>query len=196
VALARRAGDVGGISPRLAQRAAQREAQACALGGDELPYGGALERFYALGATSSQAEPGTALLPGWGPSPDPAFERSRLLEATCLVDLKDFGKAAALFDQGIASPGTARTGYARVAIRHAIACAHIHQPESACQIVRGSLPTLVCQGSASLRGDLKQLSNALNRYRSLPDVRDLLPSLTTAVCAARSRTGRPDTDGS
>jgi transcriptional regulator with XRE-family HTH domain len=187
VALARRAGDVGGISPRLAQFAAEREAQSCALAGDESACGTALERFHALADTSSQAGPDAPLLPGWGPVPDPAFERSNLLEATCLVDLKDFGKAAALFDPGMKRLGTARTGYARLAIRQAIACAHTRQPELACQIARGSLPTIARQGSASLRGDLKQLGNALNRYRSLADVRDLLPDLTTAVCAARSR---------
>ena len=45
VALARRAGAVGGISPRLAQFAAQREAQACALAGDGRPTTGPSTSF-------------------------------------------------------------------------------------------------------------------------------------------------------
>ncbi len=45
VALARRAGAVGGISPRLAQFAAQREAQACALAGDSGPTTGPSTSF-------------------------------------------------------------------------------------------------------------------------------------------------------
>jgi transcriptional regulator with XRE-family HTH domain len=194
VTLARRAAAVGGISPRLAQFAAQREAQACALAGDEPAYHRALDRFYALAAPPSPAGPDPAPLPWWGPAPDPAFERSRLLEATCLVDLADFRAATTLFEQGMTHLGAARTGYARLAIRHAIACAHVGEPEHACQIMLGSLPTVSRQGSASLRGDLKLLSRVLNRYRRSAAVRALLPDLTTAARATSIRAHHTDTD--
>lgn len=128
--------------------------------------------------------------------PDPAFERSILLEATCLVDLANFRTATELFDQGMAGLEAPRTGHARLAVRHAIAYAHVGQPEHACQIVRGSLPTVARQGSASLRGDLRQLSRVLNRYRTSSAVQSVFPDLTTAARAASSRTRRPDTDES
>jgi transcriptional regulator with XRE-family HTH domain len=187
IALARRAGAVGGISPRLAQFAAQREAQACALADDEPAYRRALDRHHALLAAPSRTEHDATQLPWWGPAPDPEFERSRLLEATCLVDLADFRTATALFDQGMTHLGAARTGYARLAIRHAIAYANIGEPEHACQIMLGSLPTVTRQGSASLRGDLKLLSRILNRHRRSTAVRALLPELTTAARAMSIR---------
>jgi hypothetical protein len=187
---------MGGISPRLAQYAAQREAQASALAGDEAAYRKALDRYQTLVATSPQTGPDATRLPWWGPAPDPAFERSRLLEATCLVDLAGFRTATALFDQGMARLGTPRTGYARLAIRHAIAYAHIGEPEHACQIMLGSLPTVASQGSASLRDDLRLLTRALNRHRRSPAVRVLLPDLTTVARATSSQTHRPDTDES
>ena len=196
VVLARRAAAMSAISPRLAQFAAQREAQAYALAGDEPASRKALDRYHILVATASQGEPGAARLPWWGPAPDPAFEHSSLLEATCLVDLSYFRTAATLFDQGMAKLGTTRTGHARLAIRHAIAYAHVGEPEHACQIVLESLPTVARQGSASLRGDLKLLARALNRHRRSPSVQALLPDLTTVARAASGRAHHPDTDES
>ena len=196
VTLARRAGAIGGISPRLAQFAAQREAQACALAGDEPACHRALDRYHTLVAASPQTESSAGQLPWWGPAPDPAYEHSRLLEATCLVDLADFRAATTLFDQGMTHLGAARTGYARLAVRHAIAYAHVGEPEHACQIMLGSLPTVARQGSASLRGDLKLLTRVLNRHRRSPAVQALLPDLTTAARATSLRARRPGTDDS
>jgi hypothetical protein len=73
----------------------------------------------------------------------------------------------------------ARTGYARIALREAIAYASIGEPEHACSVARASLPTLARQGSASLRGDLRRLTRALNRYRNVAVVTDLLPDLAS-----------------
>lgn len=196
IMLAHRAGAMGGISRRLAQFAAQREAQACALARDERAWRRALDRYHALTAASPQTEADAMRQPRWGPAPDPEFERSRLLEATCLVDLADFRTATVLFDQGMAQLGAVRTGYARLAIRHAIAYAHVGEPEHACQITLGALPTVARQGSASLRGDLKLLTRVLNRHRRSPDVQALLPDLATVARATSSRTHRPDTDES
>jgi transcriptional regulator with XRE-family HTH domain len=196
VILARRAGVMGGISPRLAQFAAQREAQACALTGDEPAYRKAIDRYHALVAAPSQSGHDARQLPWWGPAPDPAFERSRLLEATCLVDLADFRTATTLFDQGMTHLGAARTGYARLAIRHAIAYAHVGEPEHACQIMLGSLPTVARQGSASLRGDLRLLSRVLNRHRRSSAVRALLPDLATVARTTIIRARHPDSDDS
>ncbi len=89
----------------------------------------------------------------------------------------------------------ARTGYARLAIRHAIAYAHVGEPERACQIITKALPTVTRQGSASLRGDLKQLSRVLNRHRRSLAVQSLLPDLTTAARFISTRARHSDIDG-
>jgi transcriptional regulator with XRE-family HTH domain len=184
---ARRAGAVPGISSRIAQFAAQREAQACALAGDEAAFRQALDRSgrladHAHGADrADEPDPAKAQ---WGPLPDPAFEGSRLLEATCLVDLGDFATAASLFSQHMSGLGPARTGYARVAVRQALAYAHVGEPEQACEIAKSFLPTVARQGSASLRGDLTRLTRTLNRHRRRPAVRELLPDLTVLARTA------------
>ena len=99
-------------------------------------YHRALERYQALAAAPTGTQTEAGQLPSWGPTPDPAFERSRLFEATCLVDLSDFGTAAELFDEGMKRLGAARTGHSRLAVRHAIACAQVGEPEQACRIAR------------------------------------------------------------
>jgi len=196
VALSRRAGAVRGISPRVAQFAAQREAQAWAFAGDEAAARRALDRYDALVAAPSHTEHDATRLLSWGPAPNPAFERSRLLEASCLVDLADFRTATALFDQGMTHLRAVRTGFARLTIRHAIAYVHLGEPEHACRLMLESLPTVTRQGSASLRGDLKLLSRILNRYRRSSAVRALLPELTTAARAASTRARHSGTDDS
>jgi transcriptional regulator with XRE-family HTH domain len=183
VDLARQAGNVPGISWRIAQFVAQREAQACALAGDKAGFHRVLDRYYTLLAT-----PAPGGLPGdpttsWGPAPDPVFEHSRLFEATCLVDFADFRTAASLFDRGMTHLRPQRTGYARLAVRQAIAYAHVGELDHACHVARESLPTVSSQGSASLRGDLKLLIRVLNRHRSSPTVRALLPDLTSVARA-------------
>jgi transcriptional regulator with XRE-family HTH domain len=186
---AREAGAVPRISPRIAQFAAQREAQACALAGDEEAFRQALDRSYEL--ADRAASPGRLEDPDpstsqWGPLPDPAFEGSRLLEATCLVDLGDFVNAASLFSEHMDRLGSARTGYARIAVRQAIAYAYVNEPEQACEVALGFLPTVARQGSASLRADLNRLTRALNRYRRKPAVSDLLPDLAMLARTAGS----------
>jgi hypothetical protein len=135
----------------------------------------------------AQYETHTAPTVRWGPMPDPGFEHSRLFEASCLVDLADFRTAAALFDQDMGGLGPARTGYARLAIRQAIAYAQTGEPEHACEVAAAALPTLARQGSASLRGDLKLLIRVLNRHRRRPAVQALLPDLTAVARAPGSR---------
>ena len=183
---ARRAGAVPGTSARIAQFAAQREAQAYALSGNEPAFRRALEQYqkFAAEGALAQARETPASTWQWGPAPDPAFERSRTFEASCLVDLSDHHTAATLFDQHMTRLGSARTGYARLAIRQAIAYASIGEPALACGIVHDSLPTIARQGSASLRNDIRLLSRTLNRYRSSPDVRALLPDLAAFARAA------------
>lgn len=200
VELARRAGAVPGISVRIAGYAAQREAQASALAGDERAFRLALERYQLQVAEAarnggpgarSTVVPGGRTLPVWGPAPDPAFESSSLFEATCLIDLAEFRTAMELFDQGMPRLATGRTGYARLAVRHAIAAASVGEPEYACQIAAAALPTLSRQGSGSLRGDLRLMVRVLNRHRHSPSVRALLPDLTAVARGAFPTDRRP-----
>lgn len=202
VELARQAATVPGISDRLAGYAAQREAQASALAQDEPAFRRALERYQRFTADAARSPgagddtptaAGETVPSAWGPEPDPDFDSSGLFEATCLIDLAEFRTAAALFEQGMPRLVTAgRTGYARLAVRQAIAAAHVGEPEYACEVAAVSLPTLSRQGSASLRGDLKLLVRVLNRHRHAPPVRALLPDLTAAARGAggRQSTGR------
>lgn len=181
---ARRAGAVPRISPRIAQFAAQREAQACALAGDAAAFRHALDRLGDLAGRAAAGEGADPSEPQWGPLPDPAFEGSRLLEATCLVDLGDFATAASLFSQQMGRLSANRTGYARIGIRQAIAYANVGEPERACEVALGFLPTVARQGSASLRGDLSRLARTLNRHRRRSAVRDLLPDLAVLARTA------------
>lgn len=174
VSYARTAGAIPGTSARIRLFAAQREAQACALTREKSSFQHALDRYYSLvSASCDSAAPDSQ----WGPLPDPGFENSRILEATCLVDLGDFKNAAALFDQQMDRLRSGRTGYARLAIREAIAYAHTGSPELACEVALRSLPVVARQGSASLRGDLGRLTRILNRHRRTAAVRGVLPDL-------------------
>jgi transcriptional regulator with XRE-family HTH domain len=177
------AGDIPGISSRIKLFAAQREAQAWALTRDERSFRHALDRYHMLigrGLPDDEPTPD----PPWGPLPDPHYENSRILEATCLVDLGDFDGAATLFAEQMSRFRSGRTGYARSAVREAIAYAHSGSPELACEVALQSLPVLARQGSASLRGDLDRLSRILNRHRAKAVVRDLLPDLAVLARAA------------
>lgn len=186
VGYARLAAGTPRISLRIQQFAAQREAQAFALAGNELSFRRALERYHDLLQDDPGRNAGAGRQPAWGPRPDPAYEESPILEATCLVDLGDFHTAAALFDQHMGRLATGRTGYARLAIREAIAYAHVGDADLACEVALRSLPIVARQGSASLRGDLNRLTGTLNRHRRRPAVRDLLPDLAMLARAAGS----------
>jgi transcriptional regulator with XRE-family HTH domain len=178
------AGAVPHISPRIAQFAAQREAQAYALARDEAAFRAALDRFYRLMGHTHAGRSEDLTGHQWGPLPDPSIEESGLFEATCLVDLGDFATAATLFARCMGGLGSARTGYARIAIREAIAYAHVGEPQLACEVALNALPTVARQGSASLRGDLSHLTRTLNRHRHQRGVRDLLPDLAMLARAA------------
>jgi transcriptional regulator with XRE-family HTH domain len=193
VRCARMAMGIRETSPRIRLFAAQREAQACAFAGDETSFRRALDRYHTLVGENPSA--GTSSGAQWGPLPDPGFETSGILEATCLVDLGDFDAAATLFAQQMSRFRSGRTGYARLAVREAIAYAQIGSPELACDVALYSLPTLVNQGSASLRGDLGRLVRILNRHRGKAAVRDLLPDLTMLAHAAGAVPANRDPGG-
>jgi len=121
VDLARAVNALPGISPRIRQFAAQREAQACALAKDEGGFRRALDRFHDLADTGRCSGPNAdPVQPQWGPRPDPSFEQSQILEATCLIDLGDFYAAATLFAEHMGRLAADRAGYARLGIREAI----------------------------------------------------------------------------
>lgn len=130
---ARAAGTLVSISPRIWMFAAQREAQAHALLGDEGQFRSALDRYLALIGEQHDEEPADPTRPPWGPLPDTDFDNSRMLEATCLVDLGEFNAAATLFAGHSARLNGGRTGYARIGVREARAYAHVGEPELACE---------------------------------------------------------------
>lgn len=197
---ARAAADLPRLSPRIRLFAAQREAQAWALARNDVSFRAALRRCdavqeeisgdpagHAPASVPDVLEPLALLIPperlatllgALGPRPDPVLDRTRVFEACCLIDLGDMVTAADLFAEDMPRLGTGRTGYARLAVRQAIAHARLGEPVRACDIAAPWLSVIVNQGSASLRGDLRLLSRALSRHRGRPEVQAIMPYLT------------------
>jgi hypothetical protein len=83
----------------------------------------AISPLLAQFAAPSLTRPGVSELPWW----DPAFGRPSVPEVTCLEGHADFRAATALF-LGMLHLGAACTGYARLAIRHAIVYTNVVEP--------------------------------------------------------------------
>jgi transcriptional regulator with XRE-family HTH domain len=167
------------LPPRIRGLAAAREAQGHAIAADYDSTMRALDRASALlsAATLDAGQPviGTANLV------DPA----EMIRGWCLYDLGRPHDAARTIDRQLATipEGAARTR-ARYGVRRALAYAAAGDIDHACQLTSGLLDELMRVRSATITTDLRALARTLGRHQKNPAVRDLSPSLGTALRAA------------
>ena len=165
---------------RLRRIALHREARASARAGDREGFRRAMDSYRGL--VDGPADPPSESR-SWGPVSDPVVARSRLAEATGLMDLEEFRAAADVFatampaafptdDQANPSLAHARV---RFAIREATAYAHVHECERAADVIESFLPAV--QGeAATVREDLRRLAAILSRRRAAR-LRELTPDV-------------------
>jgi transcriptional regulator with XRE-family HTH domain len=174
VALARRAGECNGVSPRVLGLAARREAQGHALGGDKGAYQRALDRSRALLSQGPAPYPNGV---SWGPNT--ISDSSMLIEASSLVDLRCFGEAAELFDDEScrsAQQVPPRTR-ARFAVKQSLALLGSGDIDRARDVLDSVLPSIARVDSATIRCDMRRLLNGFNRRRSHPRAASALPNI-------------------
>ena len=174
VALARRAQECKGVSPRVLGLAARREAQGHALGGDKSAYQRALDRSRALLSRGPAPYPNGV---SWGPNT--ISDSSMVIEASSLVDLRCFGEAAELFDgescrSAQQMPPRTRT---RFAVKHSLALLGSGDVERASEVLDSVLPSIARVDSATIRWDMRRLLNEFNRRRSHPRAALALPNI-------------------
>ena len=174
VALARRAGECKGVSPRVLGLAARREAQGHALGGDKGAYQRALDRSRDLLACGPAAYPNGV---SWGPNT--ITDSSLVIEASSLVDLRLFGEAAELFDSEAcrsAQQVPPRT-HARFTVKQSIALLGLGDIDRACDLLNSVLPSIARVDSATIRCDMRRLLSGFNRHRRHPRAASALPNI-------------------
>jgi transcriptional regulator with XRE-family HTH domain len=176
--LARRA-QASTLPPRIRGLAAAREAQGHAIAADYDSTMRALDRASALlsdtAMNTGQPVIGTANLV------DPA----EMIRGWCLYDLGRPRDAARIIDRQLATiPKGATRARARYGVRRALAYAAAGDIDHACRLTTGLLDDLMRVRSATIATDLRGLARTLGRYPKNPAVRDLSPSLGTALHAA------------
>jgi transcriptional regulator with XRE-family HTH domain len=174
VALARRAGECSGVSPRVLGLAARREAQGHALGGDKGAYQCALDRSRELLSHGPAPYPNGV---SWGPNT--ITDSSLVIEASSLVDLRCFGEAAELFDDEpcrSAQQVPPRT-QTRFAVKQSLALLGSGDIDRACNVLDSVLPSIARVDSATIRCDMRRLLNGFNRRRSRPRAASALPNI-------------------
>lgn len=174
VALARRAGECSGVSPRVLGLAARREAQGHALGGDKGAYQRALDRSRELLSHGPAPYPNGV---SWGPNT--ITDSSLVIEASSLVDLRCFGEAAELFDGEScrsAQQVPPRTR-ARFAVKQSLALLGSGDIDRACDVLDSVLPSITRVDSATIRCDMRSLLNGFNRRRSHLRAASALPNI-------------------
>jgi len=174
VALARRAGECSGVSPRVLGLAARREAQGHALAGDKGAYQRALDRSRVLLSHGPAPYPNGV---SWGPNT--ITDSSLVIEASSLVDLRCFGEAAELFDSESCSSARQvppRTR-ARFAVKQSLALLGSGDIDRACDVLDSVLPSIARVDSATIRCDMRRLLNGFNRRRGHPRAASALPNI-------------------
>lgn len=181
---------------RLRRIALQRESRARARIGDREGFRRAMQTFYNLADAS--APPAERL--EWGPVWDPRLGSSRLTEASGLLDLEDFRRAAEVFaaTMPLSFPGgredslSFRHAWVCFAIREATAYAHVHECDRAADVIESFLPAVPAE-SVTVHRDLRRLASILSRRRAVR-LRSLAPDVITLARAARPRshTLRPE----
>ncbi|MEU5715918.1 helix-turn-helix transcriptional regulator [Streptomyces sp. NPDC020403] len=130
--------------------AARRAAQGHASRGDASACWDALQRFksHAAEVTGDRA-------PHWGPRIENGGHR--LLEASCMLSLRHFERAADLFaaEHRSAVPADSNS-QARFAVRQATSLAGASHLDDACQIIETTLPVLKRIDSATARAELSR----------------------------------------
>lgn len=139
-------------NPVIRAHAARRAAQGHARRGDAGACQEALERF-----RSHAAEVIGDRTRHWGPRIENG--NPRLIEASCMLSLRRFEPAAALFTAELrhrpAVPADSNS-QARFAVRQATALAGVGHLDDACQIVEATLPVIKRIDSATVRAELGQ----------------------------------------
>ncbi|HTJ66721.1 MAG TPA: helix-turn-helix domain-containing protein [Actinospica sp.] len=178
------------LPTRLRRIALQRESRARARSGDREGFRRAMDAFYDVSddVSSPSAEDWE-----WGPAWDPELSSSRLTEASGLLELEEFRRAADMFATTMPStfpndrePNPAFR-HARVcfAIREATAYAHVHECDRAADVIESFLPA-VPNGSITIQRDLRRLVSILSRRRAAR-LRALAPDIITLARTARPR---------
>ncbi|UQX02993.1 helix-turn-helix transcriptional regulator [Streptomyces sp. RerS4] len=177
IGLAAQAQTDGRLPPRIRGLAAQREAQGHALAGDELACMRALERARrSLAAAEGDAGPGPVI--GTTNLADPAA----MVTGWCLYDLGSPREAAQVLDRECHRiPENALRTRTRYGFRRALAHAAAGEVEHSCAIAQGLLDMSVATPSATVRSDIRRLSDELGRYRVNRAVRELQPALAWAL---------------
>ncbi|MFC0006355.1 helix-turn-helix domain-containing protein [Micromonospora siamensis] len=156
--------------------AAQREAQAYALTGDEAGCRRALAEAADL-LTDLPADDDEPQL-GSTTAPDPM----RFATAWCLHDLGHLDESAEILHAELERlPATAQRARARYASRLALSLAGLRQLDRAAEVVGPALDVVRSVDSATARYDLGQLNRVVRRWRDDATVRQLMPRLTAAL---------------
>lgn len=182
VALAQQAQMSPGTSSRVLGLAARREAQGHALIGDLVSCERALERAREHLAADQAGVPDVQTV-----SPEILGSRHvsdpvGVTRGWCLVDLGRVDEAAELLDQECASlPEKAIRARTRFGVRRALAHALSGEVEQSCTIATELLTGVSGVDSATVRLDLRRLHQTLARHHGHRSVRELSPSLLTAL---------------
>lgn len=175
---------------RLRRIALQRESRARARIGDREGFSRTMQTFYEL-ADDQPAQ--SAEQPEWGPIWDAKVCSSRLTEASGLLELEEFRRAAEVFatamphafPDGHESTLAYRHAWVCFSIREATAYAHVHECDRAADVIESFLPIMPME-SITVRRDLRRLASILSRRRA-PRLQSLAPDIITLAQTVRRR---------
>ncbi len=164
IAFAEQAAGHPAANPVIRAHAARRAAQGHARRGDAGACWEALDRF-----RSHAAEAIGDRTPHWGPRIENG--NPQLIEASCMLSLRRFEPAAALFTAELrhrsAVPADSNS-QARFVVRQATALAGVGRLDEACQIVEATLPVIKRIDSATVRAELGRFVEQARARRAGP----------------------------
>jgi len=166
-------------SSRVYSLAAQREAQGHAIAGDYNACRRALDRAAHYVDEPDEVDTGRPVL-GTSTVADPVA----ITTGWCLQDLARSRDAADILAAEVARiPQQAVRAQARYGVRLALALASMHELEQSCATLTPILRTLPRIDSATVRTDLRRLSQMLGRWRHDVAVRMIMADLSAALRA-------------
>ncbi|MBB5959585.1 transcriptional regulator with XRE-family HTH domain [Saccharothrix tamanrassetensis] len=165
VALARRAADEAHADARIRGLAGHREAQGHALMGDYGACRAALDRATALLTQQADSGPGGPVL-----GSSTVADLDLAVSGWCYYDLGRPGEAAGALERVLAvTPATARRARALYGARLALAYEAMGELDRMCEVAQEVLARGQALGSATVRGELRDLSrNMLRRHGHRP----------------------------